>query len=665
MKKRSKESTRAEISTGIDLNSIYNLRSSFTIIGLTGKTRSGCSEVAAQLVRGFNDGNDYTDPKEIFRLEGGKFYHNDYRKHRILYEFACHNFKPFVEIKYKDVITLFLLKYSIEKLKEFLNSSYLNYEFKQSSMPFYDFEDEIKNVLNLFHEFERFSKILSSIDIDNIKNNQKWQDFYNLFFDPGFKHFSNELHTILGKNADLNMKGKENTGISYHKTIQIICNNLRKSGNPYDSSVTDATKIFSIAEVINKIIKCHREYNNHGTTQIVINSLKNPLEILFFKQRYSGFYSFAINKDEDELWGDIIGKFTMTYDKKIVLSLVDEEYKGGENKEFYKQRVEECLQLADIHISFLSPDLLEKKNKARDNSSPYFSWKDQLLKYVSLIYHPGLVAPSSEERCMQLAYTAKHNSGCISRQVGAAITDENYSVKAIGWNSTPEGQVPCSLRKIQDLINKEYDFETAFTNYERAIIGNDFRLALETNFLEQIEKNKNLLNGRNICYCFKSLKNSFSEGKNQVHTRSLHAEENAFLQISKYGGEGIRNGILFSTASPCELCSKKAYQLGIKVIYYIDPYPGISIPHILSSGNKPIEIRLFNGAIGSAYHRIYHPMMNYKDEISLLLGLNIIDVTSKYKNQNDDYKNQNDIYREENEKLKSRIRELENGNSIL
>jgi len=33
---------------------------------------------------------------------------------------------------------------------------------------------------------------------------------------------------------------------------------------------------------------------------------------------------------------------------------------------------------------------------------------------------------------MQLAYTAKYNSGCISRQVGAAVTDESYSIKAIG-----------------------------------------------------------------------------------------------------------------------------------------------------------------------------------------------------------------------------------------
>jgi dCMP deaminase len=126
----------------------------------------------------------------------------------------------------------------------------------------------------------------------------------------------------------------------------------------------------------------------------------------------------------------------------------------------------------------------------------------------------------------------------------------------------------------------------------------------------------------------------------------LHAEENAFLQLSKYGGGGINNGLLFTTASPCELCSKKAYQLGIKEIYYIDPYSSISKPHILSAGSQPINMRLFYGAIGSAYHRLYHPMINYKDEITFLLDLNIIDLTSKYK--------------KEIERLSQRINELEN-----
>ena len=110
------------------------------------------------------------------------------------------------------------------------------------------------------------------------------------------------------------------------------------------------------------------------------------------------------------------------------------------------------------------------------------------------------------------------------------------------------------------------------------------------------------------------------ESNNQVHTRSLHAEENAFLQITKYGGRGVIGGNLFTTASPCELCSKKAYQLGIKNIYYIDPYPGIATNHILEGGSLNPNLKLFYGAIGKAFHKLYTPIVPYKDEMNALIN---------------------------------------------
>lgn len=81
-------------------------------------------------------------------------------------------------------------------------------------------------------------------------------------------------------------------------------------------------------------------------------------------------------------------------------------------------------------------------------------------------------------------------------------------------------------------------------------------------------------------------------------------------------------GIFLLTASPCELCSKKAYQLGIKRVFYIDPYPGISEKQILKSGvpiHQPIT-QLFVGAVGRAYHHLFEPFMSYKDELETLLG---------------------------------------------
>ena len=113
-----------------------------------------------------------------------------------------------------------------------------------------------------------------------------------------------------------------------------------------------------------------------------------------------------------------------------------------------------------------------------------------------------------------------------------------------------------------------------------------------------------------------------------MFTRSLHAEENAFLQISKFGGTGIQGGKLFVTASPCELCSKKSYQLGIRDIYYIDPYPGIATSHILKIGEKPENptLHLFYGAIGNAYVSLYMQRFAIKDELNLVSGINMKNV---------------------------------------
>lgn len=294
-------------------------------------------------------------------------------------------------------------------------------------------------------------------------------------------------------------------------------------------------------------------------------------------------------------------KFTVDQLEKI-----DERESGKEkieHKEFIGQNVKKCIEISDIHL--FNP---------RNETNNHNVLKSQLAWYFSLMLHPGLISPTPMERVMQFAYTAKMNSGCISRQVGAVITDSNYSVKAIGWNDVPEGQVPCSLRSADSLLN---DFDPViYSEYER----NDSKFREVTaNKFKGIFINTKGLGGRSLAYCFKDLKNTVNPERNQVHTRSLHAEENGFLQIVKYGGQPIEGGKLFTTASPCELCAKKAYQLGIKEIIYIDPYPGIARDHILAIGSKPPTLIQFRGAVGKGYHQLYEPTLPYKDELEYFL----------------------------------------------
>lgn len=90
----------------------------------------------------------------------------------------------------------------------------------------------------------------------------------------------------------------------------------------------------------------------------------------------------------------------------------------------------------------------------------------------------------------------------------------------------------------------------------------------------------------------------------------------------------MQNRFLFSTASPCELCYKKAYQLGIKKIFYIDPYPGISKDHILTFGKEGNpDMVLFQGAIGETFLELYRSRIPLKDETELRTGIKIKEVS--------------------------------------
>ena len=598
----------------MDLKNIYELRKSFTIIGLTGRTGSGCSDVAELLKSGFIE-SKYIEPLKISS-------DNTDRKYKIVYKYAKENFKEYFLIEYKYVISLYIFSQPLDFVKNYLLGHFE--ELNLENLVF--LEDCFEKTFDVLREFDFYNP--KTIAVENIS--KLYDIFTSDFFLDSAKCFQDSLNNI--------------SPVLRIKVMQLLSNNVRESGCAICKDSVGLINVYNIVTIINKLIKGHKQ--KHTICKIVIDSLRNPLEIMYLKERYSAFYMMNVNSEEQDINERLLNRYNR--DLEIVNKILEidkNEYKSDDNKEFFKQNVSECIQKSDIHISNITEQKVIEFNtqntEAHNNTSPKFSLEKQLLKYISLIEQPGIITPSPEERSMQIAYTAKYNSGCISRQVGAVITDENYSIKAVGWNNTPEGHTPCLLRSSDDLLDDEGD-KSAFSEYEKT--NQEFYTVFQAEY-KNIDKTN--LQGRNIPFCFKCIQNSIKEGKNQVHTRSLHAEESAFLQISKYGGQGIKGGKLFTTASPCELCAKKAYQLGIEVIYYIDLYPGISIDHILKTGSYPKEIRLFHGAIGNAYHKLYSPFMAYKDELSLITGVDFPDYATKLKKINSELEIENTKLREE------------------
>lgn len=539
------------------LDKIYSQNEDFIIIGLTGRTGSGCT-TAAQILSSEKSKLDHS----LFTGNGPE--NNSQRKEKILNKFYKKNWQPFIHLRVSSILTLMLLETLDEKiLRKFLGNQD---GMRPSDIEFFiDCQNELRQ-----------------------KQEQK-RKFYIEFLDQ--------------KTAKIREQLSEATFV---KLYQKMGRNVRRSGEVSNSNMKNG-KFFSIANKIKKICEeLHQECKDSGkSTYIVIDAIRNPLEATYFQERFASFYLLAISCNDEtrkeRLKAKGLSDESIASIDKVEYSRLDLD----DEKSFTDQDIQGCLQKADVYM--------DSNAKTEDFSSEQLL-TTQIIKLVSLAQKPGLITPTPEERCMQVAYTSKLNSGCLSRQVGAVVTKNNFSIKSVGWNDAPYGQVPCNLRSAQDLKDKKD--ESAYSPFELSNVVFREHMKKKLKSLRPIKQK-----GYNLSYCFKSEYNSIKKDRNQVHTRSLHAEENAFLQISKDGGIGIEGGYLFTTASPCELCAKKAYQLGVTKIFYIDPYPGISFDHILTAGlkSKQPEMVLFNGAIGKAFHNLYTPVAAYKDELNALM----------------------------------------------
>lgn len=627
------------------LKELYKHRTDFTIIGLTGRTGSGCSQISdllskdfINLSNGLREANSFSDP--VFK-----------RKFEITKNYLSHgnNWQQYDIIEYKKVLLLYIVKKTgsdFFKIRNLLNKYYRQSKAEDNK------ELVKKKFVELEETFVKHKTLLASINqlvsFETIKNTDSLLLLNKIFFGKEFIEFTNDFMQIL-----------EAEGNYFRRTClfhSVSCN-IRKSRKSGVDNNTDPNNVYTIAELINKIIKARKKFNllESKSTKIVIDSLRNSLEITFFKERYSAFYMVAtkdiLENSKQRLDERFFNKITNKSERlELVEKLIDLDETEYKNKDFSKgiftsPNVENCIQKSDYHIfnlkvnqidSFL--ELFEKDHGATSIekekiSNTFLTREEQLMKLVSLIYQPGLITPSANERNMQIAYTAKLNSGCISRQVGAVITDKNFIAKSIGWNDVAKGHTPCNLRNVEDYFNGNIVNSVHYSEFEKGNITStsdykykdtsvsNFKDAIVDYFEEDYKLKKDELNGKNCSFCFKSIHNHYEGESNQVHTRSLHAEENAMLQLTKSGGLGVENGILFTTASPCELCSKKAYQLGIRIIFYIDPYPGIAVDQILHGGRiKPILFP-FSGAIGNSYHKLYEPYLSPKDEITMTLEM--------------------------------------------
>lgn len=466
--------------------------------------------------------------------------------------------------------------------------------------------------------------------------------------------FAHDLMPTLGNTI---YNGLRKVGLSYTQLFQKFGNSIRcygeiKYGNEIDVDAISKNNmsIYAIPQKIVQFIKAlrHPFSKNCRPVRIVIDSIKSVFEATYLRQRYSSFYLFAISaeeqirksrlfngeskklswqeitftdwneyssdgykmykeydniKDNEDSENDIISFYKMVTETtdSLMHDPVRKYSYDNELHQFYLQDVAASIENADVFIS----------NNAEYNTLKNMDLRWEIVRNVCLIMFPGLVPPTPIERCMQIAFAAKCNSGCLSRQVGAVVTDRNYNILSIGWNDVPCGDISCSFKNIIDLCKLED--KQAYTNYE--LQNSKFREIIRM-LSSNLHDVHDMLRGLPFRYCFKDLHNWDKSSSNPMRSRAMHAEEKALSSC----GNTCEEGYLFTTSSPCEMCSKNAKNHKISKIYYIELYPGISESQYSRSGDPAniAEHVLFTGAIGRAYMQLYTPILPQKDILKLL-----------------------------------------------
>ncbi len=340
------------------------------------------------------------------------------------------------------------------------------------------------------------------------------------------------------------------------------------------------------------------------TKNIVICSIKNQLEVEELK-KYSNSYLIAIDTSLSIRWKR---KKNEQYNNEYARFLRDDERDKDEGLKikskdgkiyYYGQQVQKCVDLADI--------VIDNDMDFNDSEEMKEKLKNKIKQHLLVICKPGFRNPNNMELLMNNAYCTSLQSRCQKRQVGAIIVKEEmeeiqlknnskdkmggYYLISAGCNNVPEGQTDCFTK-----------YKTCYRDKNKSILFDKIKHC--PNCGQKLRKEG--ICSKKDCEYSKTksdVRENFLLGKALDLCRSLHAEENAMLQISHLGGFSLKETTLYTTTFPCLLCAKKIIANRIRELVYVEPYPMEEAREMLESAG--VKLTKFEGVKAQAFYKLF------------------------------------------------------------
>lgn len=193
--------------------------------------------------------------------------------------------------------------------------------------------------------------------------------------------------------------------------------------------------------------------------------------------------------------------------------------------------------------------------------------RGRVERFLHLILGTQVITPTRGETAMYAAASAAGNSACLSRQVGAAVTDADGEVLSIGWNDVPKA---FGDLYVTDLVGDAHsDHDKRCWNYGGKCYNDEEKDLLASHVIDAL--------GDLVGDAQREAARERVKGNRKLRgliefSRSIHAEMHAILTALRQKGDRVRGGRIYVTTYPCHSCARHIIAAGLREVVYIEPY---------------------------------------------------------------------------------------------
>lgn len=214
------------------LKRLFDRRSNFILIGLTGRTGSGCTTAANLLTKDFEE-LKLSQPTIIGAAA-------EDRKYRIVKDYAERNWRPFFNISISNVILSFLLDHTAEKIRDFFASAGLLTQ-----------EGQVESFIKSWQPAQE-AWLNSKVALDSSGSTLAQREGLITAWRGPIQDFFKTVRSGLGPAAST-------------KILQLVGDNLRKSGNPFDATHMPV-HFYELPDRVSQIIHVIKSIQNEKKT---------------------------------------------------------------------------------------------------------------------------------------------------------------------------------------------------------------------------------------------------------------------------------------------------------------------------------------------------------------------------------------------------------------